>query len=415
MLLKTLPVHGIVILPTFIYLLGQKIWILDAFRLSFPLWITWQLCHIFYWVTYHKRERPVVRGPQRVEKTLHMVTTDTEAPKSIQLSDMISPNDPPDVASLIQFFYTMTELERLDLSGPIDLKPLDSKTNNNGSYYDPNQWRPIVNDNGMSIFEKTDQDMFFKVFAQVDTSSASAFDLFVDIHKRPLWDQLCAQGDVAAYLDHWTRLVYVRMRAIWPTTARDLLLKATIRNLGHERYLMISKSIEHPSYPPVGDCIRMHANCIGQLFLPLGKDRCQIIQLADTDMKGWIPKSVVGFVATKAIPRAFSKITDALLAEPLKTTSDTFLKIALDSSGMTSNPPSVVEEVPGGNEVSNLLHRMDARLSAIEQQMSHKKSGNKPGAIKIMHSIFQCAAPYLVTGVAVVQVYLIMCRGAGIK
>jgi hypothetical protein len=420
------------ILPTGLYLLGAY----DAVAISSPIWIIWQACHLFYFLLLRIGEKKVqfVDGHVEPETSNFEVSQreEKEVPQlsqgTISLAEMISPNDPPDIASLIKFFYTMTELDKLDISGPISLAPMPKDGSaTGGSFYDTSQWRPITDPKGeIAIFEKTDQDMFFKVFAQVNTSSASAFDLFVDIHKRPLWDQLCEQGEVAGYLDHWTRLVYMRMKSIWPTTARDILLRATIRNLGNERYLMISKSTEHASYPPVSGCIRMHANCIGQLFIPLGKDRCQIIQLADTDMKGWIPKSVVGFVATKAIPRAFSKITDALLAEPLKATSDTFLKIALDSSGMItqsiqeqphitpvsddrSNIPSTKEGLILSNALAPFMEKIDHRLQEIEANNS-KKSRKSSHTLGKMHRVFMSASPYIMTTLAVIQVYFIMKR-----
>lgn len=385
----------ITFLPSSIYVISSYI-NCTILEISSSTWAFWQLCHFLYFsIIYILQKRysnlsaiPIASKHSvsiPLKEHLDGQRSESHHFRPLRLHDLISPNDPPDVSALIKFFYNTAELDKL-ATGPLSMTELDS----------PN-WKSVGNKNNtIAIHERVGKDMLFRVITQLEASSASVFDLFADIPKRPLWDQLCELGEVVSQIDHWTRVIYIRTKSIWPTSSRDLLIRCTIRNLGHERYLMVSKSVEHSSRPPHPNYVRMNANCIGQLFLPIAKNKCQIIQMSDTDLNGWIPKSVIAFISTKALPFAFEKIAHSLTTEPHKSTSDIFKMIALESSGISSPIEQISsiahrEEKEKEQTVFSLLMQIDKRLNVLEERLSRPKTSY----LSLINNTFQTFTPYI--------------------
>lgn len=382
--------------PSAIYVISSYI-NCTILQISSSTWTLWQLCHFLYfsviYIFLKRYSSPSVISiaPKHsisisLKEHSGKQRSDSQHFRPLRLHDLISPNDPPDVSALIKFFYNTAELDKF-AADPLSTTDLNSP-----------DWKSVGSKNNtIVIHERIGKDMLFRAIAQLEASSASVFDLFADIPKRPLWDQLCELGEVISQIDHWTRVIYIRTKSIWPTSSRDLLIRCTIRNLGHERYLMVSKSIEHSSRPPHPNYVRMNANCIGQLFLPTGKNKCQIIQMSDTDLNGWIPKSVISFISTKALPFAFEKIAHSLKTEPQKSTSDIFKMIALESSGISSptdqiSPIVSHEEKEHEQPVFSLLIQIDKRLNVLEERLSRPKASY----LSIINNTFQTFTPYII-------------------
>jgi hypothetical protein len=78
--------------------------------------------------------------------------------------------------------------------------------------------------------------------------------------------------------------------------------RAIVQTLPNGDYLNVTRSISHPAHPENTGIVRMHCIIGGQVVSRIDDKRCRIVQIVDGDLKGWIPGSVLSYIATKAIP-----------------------------------------------------------------------------------------------------------------
>ncbi|KAJ2452262.1 hypothetical protein EV183_003051 [Coemansia sp. RSA 2336] len=168
-----------------------------------------------------------------------------------------------------------------------------------------------------------DKPFCFRIVFYAPTSPSTAFDLLASILRRPEWDELTESTKVIESLGPGDAIHYVKMKPVWPTAARDSLLLshlAKVQASDGPGYLNVSQSIEDtrvPEYKQAG-IVRMEAGIAGQLITGVTEQEreqlglangpwCKVVQIADGDLKGWIPKSVIKFIATQALPRSLTK------------------------------------------------------------------------------------------------------------
>ncbi|KAJ2865986.1 hypothetical protein GGH94_001837 [Coemansia aciculifera] len=168
----------------------------------------------------------------------------------------------------------------------------------------------------------------FRITFYAPASPATAFDLLANVLRRPEWDELTDTTEVVQGLGHGDSINYVKMKAIWPTAARDsLLISHIVRR--DEGFLNVGQSIEDSRVPEkqAEGIVRMEAAMAGQLVTKVSRDDrtrlglegenwCKVVQIADGDMKGWIPKSVIRFIATQAFPKSLTKVCKQLAMTP---------------------------------------------------------------------------------------------------
>ncbi|KAI8922432.1 hypothetical protein DFJ77DRAFT_421613, partial [Powellomyces hirtus] len=163
----------------------------------------------------------------------------------------------------------------------------------------------------IEIDKRADSDFFFRYVMHMEATPEEAFDLLADIKQRPAWDEMCEEADVVEKVSNRTTVQYFRTKGVWPTKPRAALLVGFSRQLGSSRYLNVTKSIDsHPDFIPQSCDVRMIANLAGQLVEgdPEGRPRmCRVVQVVDGDLGGYIPKSIVNLVTTKAIPVGMKK------------------------------------------------------------------------------------------------------------
>ncbi|KAJ1733450.1 hypothetical protein LPJ61_001549 [Coemansia biformis] len=185
----------------------------------------------------------------------------------------------------------------------------------------------------VSVEGHTAKPFCFRVVFYAPTAPGTAFDLLSDILRRPEWDELTEATRVVEELGPVDSIHYVKMKAVWPTAARDSLLLshlAAVRTRdGDDGFLNVSQSIVDDRVPEnvAAGIVRMEAAIAGQLVTKApsaelkqlglqGEHWCKVVQVADGDLKGWIPKSVIKFIATQALPRSLSKVCQQLSTLP---------------------------------------------------------------------------------------------------
>ncbi|KAJ1980177.1 hypothetical protein H4R33_005543 [Dimargaris cristalligena] len=252
------------------------------------------------------------------------------------------------------------------------------------SALDDPQWQIIYNQTQprlLQVYQKIGADYCFKIVGDIENSMYTAFDLLSDALRRPGWDSLCAEARIleplpdtaetaAAAAQTHTKIQYLRMKPIWPTSARDTCVLSHSRAWPDGRLVNVTKSVEHPACPDrekSDGLVRMVAGIAGQVIGPIPSDdtsspgdghprhplptaprRCRVVQIIDGDPKGWIPKSVTKFVATKAVPGSFKKLNQVLANLPVQSASD----LLPPAPTSTSNPAPAPASAPAPHATS---------------------------------------------------------------
>ncbi|KAJ1667643.1 hypothetical protein IW140_001301 [Coemansia sp. RSA 1813] len=231
-----------------------------------------------------------------------------------------------------------------------------------GNEPEDSPWTPLVSLTDpypITIQGHATKPFCFRVTFYAPTTPETAFDLLADVTRRSEWDELTDSAKVVEKLGHGDAIHYVKMKAIWPTSARDSVLLARITKVdinnsidgGKKRgYLNVSQSVEDSRIPEdtAHGIVRMEAGIAGQLItdalqedkarLGLDGDKwCKVVQIADGDLKGWIPSSVLKFIATQALPRSLTKVCGQLAAMPLSTESQLLARVACPKDANNGN------------------------------------------------------------------------------
>ncbi|KAJ2873364.1 hypothetical protein FB639_004220, partial [Coemansia asiatica] len=179
------------------------------------------------------------------------------------------------------------------------------------------------------------------------------------ILRRPEWDELTESTKIIEKLGHGDSIHYVKAKAIWPTAARDSVLISHITALdisdasgkATQAFLNVSQSIVDERMPERDSegIVRMEAGIAGQLITRAtdvdrmqnglqGEHWCKVVQIADGDLKGWIPKSVIKFIATQALPRSLTKVCKQLSELPPSPDSQPVTRMSNISSRKGKRP-----------------------------------------------------------------------------
>ncbi|KAI8824563.1 uncharacterized protein EV422DRAFT_325446 [Fimicolochytrium jonesii] len=202
----------------------------------------------------------------------------------------------------------------------------------------------------IQVHKRKDTNFCLRVVADLNCTPECAFDLMADITRRREWDDLCEEAGIVEIIDNATKVQFLKAKGVWPASPRDTLTLAHVEQLPDGRYLNIAQSISHPRYPPrdAEGIVRMDAKISGQIIGPspdcTDGSMCRVVQVADADLKGWIPKSVIGFVATKSLPNSFKKLDSILRITEQRTVSEV---ITLAESDESQPPhPSLTQPLP---------------------------------------------------------------------
>ena len=172
----------------------------------------------------------------------------------------------------------------------------------------------------LQVMRKIDADLCFKVYCVVDNTPASCFHILSDVTQRKRWDIMCELGKIVEEIDKCTRIIYIQTKGIWPTAPRDLVLLSFRARLTDGRLINVTKSVVHPACPDraAENIVRMETGIAGQVCAPIPghPDKCYVMQIADGNPGGWIPKSVIQYVATKAVPQSFRAVNSLMRGLP---------------------------------------------------------------------------------------------------
>jgi hypothetical protein len=159
--------------------------------------------------------------------------------------------------------------------------------------------------------------------ANVRGDAQNAWEVFANVSNRATWDAMCESSRVIEWINPLTCIYHIKLKATWPTAARDACLLAAFRKLempnGQEAFVTVAESIEDERCPsdPTGKTVRMHTRLVGNLFTPSSRKGKKVstfswLQVGDADPRGFIPGSLVRHVATKSLPQTLQRVQEVL-------------------------------------------------------------------------------------------------------
>ncbi|CAG8681096.1 8861_t:CDS:2, partial [Funneliformis mosseae] len=163
----------------------------------------------------------------------------------------------------------------------------------------------------------------YKITSTMENTPQTTFDLLADVRRRPEWDPMTAEAGIVEVIDESTRIQYVKMKAVFPTSSRDVVTIGYTTQLEDGRMVMVNRSIEHRFCPEKRGVVRIEAGCAGVVVEPIQDqpNKCHVTQIVDANPKGWIPKSVIALVSTRDMPASVKKLNKLLAKMPYQSVS----------------------------------------------------------------------------------------------
>ncbi|KAJ1898110.1 hypothetical protein LPJ66_002956 [Kickxella alabastrina] len=370
-------------------------------------------------------------GTQTRESLKHakVVYADSTA-KPLQKSQIVYMETPPaqsnsnsnaDPLAPHRYAAKCAELERtfLDMAIKDDSEAPDSP------------WIPLVSISKpypITVQGHVSKPFRFRVTFYAPTAPATAFDLLANVLLRPKWDELTEATAVIERLGQGDSIHYLKMKAIWPTASRDSVLLSHITSVQHpgkgdspqRAYLNVSQSIIDNRMPEkdAQGIVRMEAGIAGQLVTEASlEDRtrlrleegswCRVVQIADGDLKGWIPKSVIKFVATQALPRSLTKVCKQLATLPPSLDSK-----LIGELGQNPDPSFALAVLPPPPAMSSSAMAPSPISPTAENQLLARAAGKGSRAqwMVWLRIIMRYAAPSIIAAITSLIFNLIMHR-----
>jgi hypothetical protein len=229
-------------------------------------------------------------------------------------------------------------------------------------------WELMVNQPTVKIHKNPAKDNCFRIEFELESSPETSFDLISDISRRPIWDEMCETGKILQKVNETTNIIYVKMKPIWPVASRDAVLFSHYRRLPDGRLLNVTKSLDSSVYPEEQGIVRMDAGIAGQICSLTSSNTTRVIQIADGDLKGWIPKSVLKFVATTALPNSLAKVNSIVKSLPIQCNSYLLNEEAGEDviEVFNDEKESVEDRIA---DLKNHIQSLEENLLQIKQQL----------------------------------------------
>ena len=194
---------------------------------------------------------------------------------------------------------------------------------------DKGGWREVHKSPGVCYWMKTIRD------AEVPIKSLFTFDMpmpaekFVELLNpsnqeiRKKWDEAFQDHAILeAYPDNGGYVTSSRIKTTGPLTDREFVLfippAVQVDWYGKQSYLIIQKNAWHPSKPEnEGGLVR--AKNGGNFYIVTPDEKqpeaaCKVFSLTNNNYNGWLPKTNVEWMLSKAVPRGFNKLRDGMIA-----------------------------------------------------------------------------------------------------
>lgn len=156
--------------------------------------------------------------------------------------------------------------------------------------------------------------VLIKAKALIKSNPEDLFTLLYDIEKREKWDTVICDMEIVDRLEGNQDVLYSRFKAAMGATDRDFV---QLRNYGFKEYnfdyIISMKSIESKKKPPIKKFIRAETIISGYLIKKVNQEDCELSIIAQTDIKGIVPRFIINYLAPKKPLEWIKKLEKALI------------------------------------------------------------------------------------------------------
>ncbi|KAJ3205292.1 hypothetical protein HK099_000868, partial [Clydaea vesicula] len=170
-------------------------------------------------------------------------------------------------------------------------------------------------------------------------------------------------------------------------------------------------SVEHEGAPIDKDTVRMETKIAGQILENITENSCRIIQIADGDLKGWIPSSVISYIATMAVPNSFVKLNEIVKELEIQKVSviinrgEEELTVKSDSDSESV----LVESSAGKKKADSVNTTVENRKSTVVNSVSKInpviKRDERIGMLAYISRFLRNSSPFMVFLLVVLNFY----------
>lgn len=138
--------------------------------------------------------------------------------------------------------------------------------------------------------------------------------------QRQSWDDSMEWRRTLKKIDASTSIVHVRMKTIWPLSARDAVLVCKHQRLSNNAFVIMARSVnegEHGGAYNEGDVspsedVRMHVWMAVEMAIPTSDQSVRLLQLFKADPRGYLPPTVVQKAIAAFIPSTIDRLLQRL-------------------------------------------------------------------------------------------------------
>jgi len=150
--------------------------------------------------------------------------------------------------------------------------------------------------------------------ADLECSMDEFLALMKSIERRKEWDVLVELCRMMEQIDDRSFFIYLLFKTQWPVYPRDLVVFGSSKDLEDGRVIVIGISSKHEKCPEVSGVVRaqlvLSANIL-KAKTTRSEPGCSVVYLAEINLNGWIPYSVMNRVSTEA-PMVLARINELL-------------------------------------------------------------------------------------------------------
>jgi hypothetical protein len=182
-------------------------------------------------------------------------------------------------------------------------------------------WSVITKTERTTVWKHHERDFCYKIEGVLDATPGTIINHLFDVSNRPKWDNKVEQQRVLEQISPMNRIIYVQTKPIWPCSARDMTLFSYIEKIENGGILNVSTRYDHESMPSRESegIVRAYAGIAGQIFRrhPTMPGKTVMVQIADVDIRGTLPKTIVKIVTETVLPNTVAALNKQVFDKPV--------------------------------------------------------------------------------------------------
>ncbi|MBP47699.1 MAG: hypothetical protein CMH53_07155 [Myxococcales bacterium] len=168
-------------------------------------------------------------------------------------------------------------------------------------------WKFATSERGISVFlqqEPGRQVPKFRGVVTIDQPVMQLLAVLADIPRSCEWNAACVHARVVKRSSDFKMLFHLRLKAPWPVSDRDAVLKTSARvRADGKRVKAIFRAIPYGKIKPASGVVRFPRLIGTYVMNAIGPNRTQVKYTIDSESGGWLPNWLVRY-ATQKVPIA---------------------------------------------------------------------------------------------------------------